>query len=677
MADDGDDLDLSAADVSSSLRPAAAPSRFRPKLKGKLVKPDLVPTPPAPSSSPNLNPSPKSKADPETSVPMSVDPSPVAPPPCAATTANDSEMEADGEVDEDSVVREIDMFFTPAPLDDDTQLYVMQYMLRPSWRPYELNERCEEVRVKPKQSKIEVDLSVDVDSENFDQEVAETLRLQKQTLSSSKAPSITNYAVGIMRGNQIHLNPIQAMVRLLPKMTNGDGEPQKRKQNVQSVEVDDGVDELIKPSARVGKIVSPDSNISADDSEPWISLEYHGMDSAFSARYHQQMAANENKHIDFSMEPSDYVISLCPGMSTDMKKTRRPPRRLLLSLSLEQRLKKWLTEVSEVNRFDALMHLAPTNSVQEVLKVLQVQADLVRGLWVTKSSLLYEGIDVHARDYILFLFTKNHSINLAQLRTFSINSDSIKRIMGPLAHTRTELKDWKFKEPLDLSFIKRYPEIVKEQECAWSTREMYITDSLRRVCRNISLVTKNSLNPNLSKNIAANKVDPDLKKNRDETASTASKVMSAETRKFLPEALSKIFKDQKVRSLNSIIRDLREFAKRLSALPKDSGKSKALVSAVTIGASAPPSELHSVISQVAVYVHGVYVLKPVENDSLRNVFIKLFRDKGPNAKLKKQEITQAATRFLKRVVTESEYNQVVDEICISSEEGCLVLRSGD
>lgn len=25
------------------------------------------------------------------------------------------------------------------------QLYVMQYVLRPSWRPYELNERCEEV----------------------------------------------------------------------------------------------------------------------------------------------------------------------------------------------------------------------------------------------------------------------------------------------------------------------------------------------------------------------------------------------------------------------------------------------------------------------------------------------------------------------------------------------------
>jgi len=66
-------------------------------------------------------------------------------------------MEVDGEGDaagpgegaeeeakeEDFVVREIDVYFTPKPFDDDTKLYIMQYPLRPCWRPYELNEICE------------------------------------------------------------------------------------------------------------------------------------------------------------------------------------------------------------------------------------------------------------------------------------------------------------------------------------------------------------------------------------------------------------------------------------------------------------------------------------------------------------------------------------------------------
>lgn len=39
-----------------------------------------------------------------------------------------------------------------------------------------------QVRVKPKQSKIEVDLSLDVDSENYDRDVDELLRIEKQVI---------------------------------------------------------------------------------------------------------------------------------------------------------------------------------------------------------------------------------------------------------------------------------------------------------------------------------------------------------------------------------------------------------------------------------------------------------------------------------------------------------------
>ncbi|KVI12296.1 DNA-directed RNA polymerase III subunit Rpc5 [Cynara cardunculus var. scolymus] len=83
--------------------------------------------------------------------------------------ADATEMEIDNEQepdDGDRVVREIDVFITSS-VDADSKVYVLQYPLRQSWRPYELEERCEKV------------------------------------LSSSwKPPPANGYAVGILVGNE-------------------------------------------------------------------------------------------------------------------------------------------------------------------------------------------------------------------------------------------------------------------------------------------------------------------------------------------------------------------------------------------------------------------------------------------------------------------------------------------
>jgi DNA-directed RNA polymerase III subunit RPC5 len=66
--------------------------------------------------------------------------------------------------------------------------------------------------VKPLSSEVEVDLSINTQRENYDQEAP--LRLTKQTLSSSKAVDVTNYAVGVLKGNLVHLNLIDAVVQM-------------------------------------------------------------------------------------------------------------------------------------------------------------------------------------------------------------------------------------------------------------------------------------------------------------------------------------------------------------------------------------------------------------------------------------------------------------------------------
>uniref|UniRef100_K3YLJ5 DNA-directed RNA polymerase III subunit RPC5 n=1 Tax=Setaria italica TaxID=4555 RepID=K3YLJ5_SETIT len=200
MATGGDkppslDADVDMADLASLDAPAASsaaaagvPStRFRPKAKGK-PKPKPEAPKPVPVAVPKPEPEPEPMPDPASAAEPEPEAANAAPPEDDRVDA----MEVDGagdaagvgeraeaeEEEEDFVVREIDVYYTPKPFDDDTKLYIMQYPLRPCWRPYELNEICEEVRVKPLSSEIEVDLSVDTQSENYDQEAP--LRLTKQ-----------------------------------------------------------------------------------------------------------------------------------------------------------------------------------------------------------------------------------------------------------------------------------------------------------------------------------------------------------------------------------------------------------------------------------------------------------------------------------------------------------------
>lgn len=163
-----------------------------------------------------------------------------------------------------------------------------------------------------------------------------------------------------------------------------------------------------------------------------------------------------------------------------------------------------------MNRFDALMHLAPTYSEEEILKLLPEYADLVRGLWVCKSSLLFDDGYVSKRDKVLLEFTKKEAV-LSKVIDMVIKPNDPKRnrILFPLCKRREILKDYKFIFKADLSFIKRYPHVVNEQECAWSARETTIHLS-QETC---STVPKNTKNPTRS-NAPLTEPHPNIKKGR-------------------------------------------------------------------------------------------------------------------------------------------------------------------
>ncbi|KAG4121820.1 hypothetical protein ERO13_D11G227900v2 [Gossypium hirsutum] len=551
----------------------------------------------------------------------------------------EANREEDQGEEEDMVVREIDVFFTPS-IDADAQLYVLQYPLRPCWRPYELDERCKEVRVKPDSGEVEIDMSVDVDSNNYDSESGSKLKMTKQTLSSSwLPPRPSGYAVGVLMGDKLHLNPIHAVVQLRPSLAHLKSGVSKRKDTVAAeaevavkVEPNDG--KAAGPSAKQNQKVQSSTEQKAEDKECWVPLKYHSSISDFSAQYLQKMMAEQSSPIEFTLNPYDYVDSLCP-LPSNNNKAQRLSRRLLCSIPLEDRLKKLLTEGRPFHHFNTLKrHYAPDDPMEEVFEVLQKHALLVQGLW--NPFISYDKV--------------NH---LSTSR-----KEEVKGFLKILAIESPPLKGWKLKENTDENFKKEYPDIVKKQEQIWKAGEDNVTNHIWRGAKGGPGRTKPGT--------VIKKVAP---------GAHAGRTMSDETREAIPKALKKVFQTYKVCSLQLIRKGLRDLALSQSTLPKADAR---LVVKAAYGADAPEHELQDVVSQVAVELHGgLFVMKSSQEnpecDPLREVVINLLCVKD---KLKKAEVTAAAQVNLKRDITNNEYNKVMSDFC-EYKGNWWVLKSGD
>lgn len=571
--------------------------------------------------------------------------------------------------DEDMIVREIDVFFTPS-IDADSKLYVMQYPLRPLWRPYELDERCEEVRVKPSTSEVEMDLSIDVDSNNWDSEKASRLSMPKQTLSTTwMPPQATGYAVGVLIGNKLHLNPIHAVVQLRTSMGFLKSGGSKWKNNVASeipVKLEDSnqdksVGSSKKQNKRMGSIEQR-----SNEEECWVPLKYHGSKSDFSARYLQRMLVEENSPIHFTMNPYDYVSSLCPGAGSNNTKSKGPSRRFLLSMPLEERFKKLLCEGEPVQRFSTLMHFAPNDTVEDVIGVLHKNGLLVQGLWAPRSPLLFNNDKMKclARDYVLLSFSKNSVVKFQHLSVSPKLRDHIKCFLNIFAVERPDFKDWKFRQQTDLSFIKEHPNIVIKQEQVWAAAEKQITDVINKLGKSGS-----TLRNDAGKSAMVNKhLKAINSSNGPSGALTGNKNLSNESREALPKALQKLFQIHKVCSLPLIKQGLRDLAISQSTLPKADARMTVLAAEIVDSSFVDTQEFAEVISQVATNIHGFYVSKSSEDPQhgpLRKVVTDLLLAGGPDAKLKKADVVEAARHVLKREISNAEYSKVMSDICES------------
>lgn len=700
---DLDDLDEPSQVPSRTSRFAPKTSKFKPKPKSEVVpkpEPQQPPTklePETPVSKPEVaepdaligekkeeGEEVEVKPKVEASLPNGVDKMDVE---TKLEVEEETMVEDDDPMEEDAsedmVVREIDVLFTPS-VDINTKLYVLQYPLRPRWRPYEFEGRCDEVRVKPTTGEVEVDLNVDIESNNYDSKADANLQMKKQTLKSSwQPPMATSYAVGLLMGDKLHLNPVHTVVQLRPSFEHLNSGGPKRKINVRAdpnVKSEEHTDvNSAGGSRKQKKQTGPSTEPKTGDEESWIPLKYYGLESDLSTRHLRSMVAEKNSPMQFSMSPHDYVDSLCPGASSSRNKPKGPSKRFLLSLSLEERIKKLLTEGPPIQRFSALKHYAPDYEPDEFIEALQQYAQSVQGLWVAKSSFLLpqDGSGRCARDFVLSLFSKNPVVSSSQINVPKSLRDKVKHFLNWFGVERPAFKDWRFKEKTDRLFLNNYVDIVQKQEKVWRSVEEGITNSFRGSVKNMSHANAAPVKPEMVPKPEKQVIHDKASTKSSNAALNRKSTMSDETREALPKALQKLFQTHKVCSFQLICQGLRDLAVSQSTLPKADAR---MAVAAAYGVDAPPDELKRIICQVATEIHGLYVLtsspEHPEYDPLRKVVIQLLRGRGPKAVLKKADVLEASKRELGRAINSNEYSKVMNEICVSHGSS-WALKSGD
>ncbi|CAM8946840.1 unnamed protein product [Rhodiola kirilowii] len=566
--------------------------------------------------------------------------------------------------DDDYVVREIDVFFNPQ-IDENTQLYLVQYPLRPSYRPYDLDQCLKEVRVKPKSAKVEMDIEVEVGSKSHYDSFSDVNTIPQTLTSSGNILQKAGYAVGVLKGDKLYLNPINAVVQLRPS-TGADDDDEEEREDTDDTKTLVNIDQK-QPTAlskKQGKTIpSSTSAQNINNKESWVPLKYHSSKSDVSENYLQKLTTANHSPMPLpTLSPGDYLNAICPRRPNDNVRQGRLSMRSLMSLTLEERLKKWLCEGGEpAYRFSVLKYLAPEDPAENIIEFLKQLAVLVQGVWVPRSSILQLGSnkDALARDYLILKFSQKLTITNEELRFKKDMSLSLRAALTNLAIQRVDLNDWKFKSPADPSFLKLYPSVALQQRQLLEGRESGIMTQMNGFRESSSKFVT------ISTSRTAN------------SAPTKKVLVPIEKRDALLKALAVLFKDHSVNSLETICRGLRDMAVSASSLQRTGDHNWMVVAASCIDAR---DELESVIGDFTTKIHDVYVAKSSlihpELNSLRDVVIKLFLAQPVNGKLKKANILDAFKADLNQDITNNDYLKVMNEFCITSGSAWVLKSPG-
>ena len=377
---------------------------------------------------------------------------------------------------EDELLYECDVYLNRMydPPDFVGDMYVLQYPLRPSYRPYGDQGVLDRVEMKPKSRRLKFVYKLHQNDHYADEDVMQEKYEQRHTLNSTVvANPACSYAVGVIRQGRMTLTPIRAVNQLRPDFE--DFEKLKSKQTAgvtadpeapgagagasDSGEEEPGPSDAAEvPSmapVRVeyisGKGAQGDqmTTTKVDTEDAWRRLDFFDATSQESADIYLQhivSAATEAYEADMEgyapehpkLQPLEldgdnvsFLRSMC-GHAEERNQLRQ--MRQKASMNQDGLSSYVLSKMPAERQVEAIVRyfgvasftqhvrkrlpqstLRSKGSDQALIVMLRDCAVLVCGNWVLKSKLAnFEGMEGNARDLLLALLNKRASCQVSK-----------------------------------------------------------------------------------------------------------------------------------------------------------------------------------------------------------------------------------------------------------------------
>jgi len=355
------------------------------------------------------------------------------------------------------------------PPDFVGDMYVLQYPLRPSYRPYGDQGVLDKVELKPKSRRLRFAYKLHQNDHYAEEDVMQEKYEQRHTLNSTVvANPACSYAVGVIRQGRMTLTPIRAVNQLRPDFEDfeklkktadrglgvsgvADGHEGARAARASDSEEEPGPMEPVEaPMAPVrveylsGKGAQADAQMAAkaaDTEDAWKRLDFFDASSPESADIYLQhivFAATEAAEADMEgsapehpkLQPLEldgdnvsFLKSMC-GRAEERNRLRQLRQKaslnqdglssyVLSKMPAERQVEAIVRHFGVASYAHHVRKRLPQSTLRSIgsdvalITMLQDCAVLVCGNWVLKSKLAnFEGMEANARDLLLSILNK-------------------------------------------------------------------------------------------------------------------------------------------------------------------------------------------------------------------------------------------------------------------------------
>jgi DNA-directed RNA polymerase III subunit RPC5 len=414
---------------------------------------------------------------------------------------------------DDPVIRELDVYVSQDLLN---HLYLLQYPMRPMERPLETPVAA---KIKPQNHKLEIKHSIVQSGKNYDTNVPQLLLLKEQTHGGTRVAPVTNYAIGIVRENELHLTPVHAIMQMRPMFKHVNEAARRETEDMDDgTQAEDAPKEVMfkkKESERAteARQRSYAHKKSQEEAEQWVELAVKDPESDTAKQEFEQMyCSQQQRRIKFREGTRAYLAGLdhlCdkarppmpPGDGDAMSPFDVSEAEAAMAAStldpsayFDQPLPvAQLSAHKGVHAIKAYLRTAYVLSHAMLKEVTGVQDDdavvhelrghavLVRGNWVLSTHVLHKG-DARAttaRDLLLLLLHRHGAVNRVTLQNaLDLQPNYTKGILEQVAALDRVAKWWHPQLADGVDFALLRPNDCALAEQYWDKKEQELTAKL-------------------------------------------------------------------------------------------------------------------------------------------------------------------------------------------------------